>query len=188
MICGQRISGALEPTQAFQSFNCTALTRLRAWCGTVVQVRLKGTPKTPPVQSCAPKVTPGPVLALHFAKPITLYPSMDSKPSSVTTESLGAPLVVTVSLCHFVPVHMVGAVCICLPHSPWICAACVSEHIQVHIKGRGGREWKQPQHLCAHCSLPALSCPAFHNTGNERAGWLQETSSSCLRVYSFIFI
>ena len=56
------------------------------------------------------------MLALHFAKPMILYLSMDSMPSSVTTESLGAPLVVTVSLCHFVPVRMVGAVGICLSH------------------------------------------------------------------------
>lgn len=81
----------------------------------------------PPVQSCVLKVTPGPVQALHLLNPSTLYPSMDSKPSSVTTGSLGVPLV-TAPLWHVYTcacVCVVGAVCPVCPGT----VTYMSEHM-----------------------------------------------------------
>lgn len=131
LICGQRISGALEPTQASQSFSSTVLTRLRAGRGTVMQVRLRGTFRLLLYRAVLPRLLRAQCRLCTLLKPIILYPRVDRKRSSVTTGSLGAPLVVTVSLWHFVPVRMVGAICICLPHSPRICdCLCVGVHIK----------------------------------------------------------
>lgn len=128
LICGQRILGALEPTQAFQGFNSTALTRLRAWCGTVLWVWLKGTSRLLLYRAVFPRLLPAQCSLCTLLKSIILYPSMDSKPSSVTTGSQ--------SLCGtfmLVSVCMVGAVCVCVSHSSWIYDFLCT--YKVHIKG-----------------------------------------------------